>query len=138
MNLHLTEHFKLTEPGLACPCCGRIRLVTEFFTCMDLLEQMRVRLGFPIVFNSGYRCPEHNRRVGGEEHSMHMSFAADIRPAHVSGDGDGVWEAKLHSLWGAAKELGFGGIGIYDTWVHVDTRRGFIARWDNRSRTNAT
>ena len=44
------------------------------------LELVRVTLGnLPIHVNSGYRCPELNRAVGGAQNSMHMQgLAADI------------------------------------------------------------
>jgi uncharacterized protein YcbK (DUF882 family) len=136
MNLQLTEHFKYSE--LVCPCCQGIRLVTEFHSCMELLETMRQRLGFAILINSGYRCPEHNASVGGEAASMHMTFAVDCRPESIPGESIGVFEGKLDTMHRAARALGFGGIGRYDSWLHLDTRSGFIARWDNRRKsTNA-
>ena len=44
------------------------------------LEAVRALLGnLPIHINSGYRCPELNKLVGGESNSAHMDgFAADI------------------------------------------------------------
>ena len=134
VNFNVTEHFKYTEPGLACKCCQRVRLITEFFACMDLLEQMRVTLGFPMDIISGYRCPEWNKKVKGSADSMHMKFAVDIKPLHISKEPSEIWEAKLHSMWTLAHTIRFGGLGIYDTWIHVDTRSGLLARWDNRTK----
>ena len=135
VNFNITDHFKYTEPGLACHCCQRVRLITEFFECMELLEQMRVTLGFPIDIVSGYRCPPWNEHEHGEPDSMHMKFAADIKPLHIPTESDAIWEAKLHSMWTLAHDLRFGGLGQYDTWIHVDTRAGFLARWDERKKT---
>lgn len=47
--------------------------------CVDLLEPIRVRLGRPIIVNSGYRSPRVNRGVGGAVDSAHLTGrAADI------------------------------------------------------------
>ena len=45
----------------------------------NVLEPARLRLGKPIVVNSGYRCCIHNSRVGGVANSQHMKGeAADV------------------------------------------------------------
>jgi hypothetical protein len=43
------------------------------------LDQARVKLGEPIIINSGYRSPEVNKLVGGSANSQHMKGqAADM------------------------------------------------------------
>lgn len=51
-----------------------------------LLEEVRTRLGVPILISSGYRCPALNASVGGQKNSQHMTGqAADfIAPAFGS------------------------------------------------------
>lgn len=45
----------------------------------DVLDPLREVWGKPITVNSGYRCPELNRAVGGARASQHMlGQAADI------------------------------------------------------------
>lgn len=45
----------------------------------NVLEPARERLGKPITVNSGFRCPIHNRAVGGVANSQHIrGEAADI------------------------------------------------------------
>ncbi len=45
----------------------------------DLLDPVRERWGRPITVNSGYRCPELNKAVGGVPTSQHCKGeAADI------------------------------------------------------------
>lgn len=45
----------------------------------DVLDPLREAWGKPITVNSGYRCPELNRAVGGARASQHMlGQAADI------------------------------------------------------------
>ncbi len=48
----------------------------------EVLDPAREKLGMPIIVNSGFRCPLHNKRVGGVPNSQHMKGqAADIRCA---------------------------------------------------------
>lgn len=42
----------------------------------ELLDPVRVRWGFPITVNSGYRSPELNKRVGGARNSQHIAGEA--------------------------------------------------------------
>ena len=45
----------------------------------NILDPLRERYGKPINVNSGYRCPELNKAVGGSKTSQHMKgLAADI------------------------------------------------------------
>lgn len=88
-----------------------------------LLNRIRTAWGRPIIVNSAYRSPEHNRAVGGVENSYHVQgLAADIRPENLE---------DLPELQNLCLELNSdGGVGLYDSFVHVDAR-GFKARWDN-------
>jgi len=79
----------------------------------------------PLVIHSACRCEGHNRHVGGAKNSFHLgtehrqSKAFDVRiPEHLSGP----------ELAIMAEKVGFTGIGIYQTFVHMDTRQG-KARW---------
>ena len=50
------------------------------YGCIMLLEPARFLVG-PIIINSGFRCEEVNRHVGGVRNSQHLvGQAADIRP----------------------------------------------------------
>lgn len=51
--------------------------------CTKLLQPLREAYGKPMPVNSGYRCPELNKAVGGVPTSMHQNGeAADIRCDH--------------------------------------------------------
>lgn len=39
---------------------------------LDRLQALRNALGKPMIINSAYRSPEHNRRVGGAKASQHL------------------------------------------------------------------
>lgn len=70
----------------------------------------------PINISSGYRCPDHNRAVGGVWNSQHVAGTA----ADIYVDGMGVRE-----LADICKQI-FDGVGTYvdGGFVHVDMREG--------------
>lgn len=105
----LTKHFSTVE--MDCPHCGKCNMQPEF---MAKLEQLRVAYGKPITINSGYRCPEHNKAVGGAPNSFHMQGrAADIAVPN---------KAERYKLVKIAMQLGFSGIEISSVHLHVDNR----------------
>lgn len=74
------KYFKFEE--FRCKCCGglppdaqeNIRALVE-----AVLDPARERYGGPVTVNSGFRCPKHNKEVGGVANSQHMrGEAADI------------------------------------------------------------
>lgn len=45
------------------------------------LQEVRTKLGSPIVVTSGFRSPKLNKKVGGQPNSYHLQgLAADVRP----------------------------------------------------------
>ena len=113
-DIQLTANFNLTE--FACKCCGLVKLDPAL---VKKLQTLRNWIGKPITITSGYRCLAHNKTVGGAANSQHLlGKAADMWVEGMSPD----------TLATHAEAVGFGGIGIYDTFVHVDTRSG-RARW---------
>ena len=46
---------------------------------LRFIDELRKRCEFPFIVTSGYRTPEHNKRVGGIENSAHTKgLACDI------------------------------------------------------------
>lgn len=91
----------------------------------DVLDAIREKLGVPVYVTSGYRCPRHNKDVGGAKNSQHViGTAADITY-------DGV---DVDHLGRIAEACGADGIGLYwsQGFVHVDVR-GEWARWDENN-----
>lgn len=88
----------------------------------NVLDPVRERYGKPIRVNSGYRCPIHNRTVGGVPGSQHVKGeAADIIP--VSSEKIKV-KSELERLVKIIEELGkFDQLIIYPTFVHVSWKR---------------
>lgn len=73
-DIQVSPHFKLRE--FQCRCCGAVKLSPEL---LAMLELVRAAWGGPLVITSGYRCPSHNKAIGGAARSLHMSgVAADI------------------------------------------------------------
>ena len=93
---------------------------------VTLLENIREAAGGKAVtINSGYRSPAHNKAVGGVANSQHVKgTAADIV---VEGTDPLTVGQIAEYLLGDR-----GGIGVYQTFTHVDTRAN-RSRWDQRS-----
>jgi len=119
VSKQLSAHFY--EDEFRCRHCGQLPAEGMTPALITKLEQLRVLIGQPLIITSGYRCPTHNRAVGGAAKSQHVLGTA----ADISARGIGV-----DKLAGAAEQVGFGGIGLYhrQNFVHVDVRPG-RARW---------
>lgn len=115
-NIQISKNFKLKE----FQCKDGSQLVKLDSQLLHKLQQLRDVIGKPIIINSGYRTKEYNKRVGGSPNSQHLKGkAADIKVKGISPE----------ELARKAQEVGFDGIGIYKTFIHVDTR-GYKARWN--------
>ena len=91
-----------------------VRLINE------VLDPIREKWGAPIHVNSGYRCPELNKAVGGVRNSNHMKFtAADITVGTTADN------KKLYNMILSMKQtlpineliLEKGGI-----WIHISVK----------------
>lgn len=81
---------------------------------VEYLQQIRDYFGRP-VYLTAYRCKTHNARTpNAAPNSYHVyGEAADF---HI----DGVAPAEIAKY---AESIGVKGIGLYDTFVHIDTRQ---------------
>lgn len=105
----LTEHFSKNE--FACTCgCG----FDAISLCLvNALEKIRSKIGISIIINSGCRCKEHNKRVGGKVDSSHLSgLAADIRVVNSN--------HRFNLLKVIYQSEEFRRIGIGKNFIHVD------------------
>ena len=106
-----------------CKCCGKLPQGGMKTLLIVLLQRLRDRVGKPLVVNSGYRCPKHNKALGGVADSQHiLGTAADIKVPV------GLTVPQFAQI---AVEVGFDGVGRYlrQGFIHVDVR-GSRARWD--------
>ena len=96
-------------------CCNKTLIDKQL---VDYLQHIRNHFGKPVTITSGYRCPTHNRAVGGVTNSKHtQGMAADIVI-------DGVAPREVAKY---AESIGIKGIGLYETaadgyFTHIDTR----------------
>ena len=89
------------------------------------LQTLRDRLNTPIIINSGYRSPSHNKAVGGAERSQHLlGKASDIV---VRGYTPKQVAIVIEELIKKGDMLQ-GGLKAYNTFVHYDIRKT-KARW---------
>lgn len=123
MTLSSTKNFNTSE--FACKHCGENQTRQQV---IDLAQKIRDFVGVPIRINSGYRCPFHNKRVGGVANSYHVQgLAADLSSSIGA---PALFSAirALHKL-GAIPELSFCLLYRRQNFVHVDigkTRKGGI------------
>jgi len=113
------EVFRLNPPE---------KLWVNIFPTLKVLDKVREHYNNPISINSSYRTQEYNKMIGGAKDSMHTYFSAiDFRLAEPLIDVYNFIESLPES-----KDIG---LGIYDTFLHIDTRVLLgrpKARWDLR------
>lgn len=129
--MNFTKHFKIKEFNCKDGTPVPPQYLANAKKVADQLEVLRAALGDkPIIITSGYRTPEHNKKVGGVGGSAHLTASAadivvrGISPAQVA--------ATIENLIAANKMLQ-GGVGIYNNFVHYDIR-GSKVRWDGRKK----
>lgn len=126
-----TDEFKARWPDfspreIACRGTGKCAFN---FEAMDKLQALRTRLGSPLIVNSAYRSPEHNRAVDGAKNSQHLEAKAfDVS---MSNHDPEEYEA-------AARAVGFTGFGFYpkSNFIHADI--GPARQWGTRFPKTAT
>ena len=115
----ISQHFSRYE--IACKCgCG---LDTMDGETLRVADECREFVGAPITPSSGARCLEHNRAVGSSDTSQHVRCRAMDLP---------VPDPKALYDWLCTRYPGRYGFGLYNSFIHVDTRTIGPARWDNR------
>lgn len=115
------QYFKRREFACKCGRCGGFPVEPDP-ELINILTKIREHFGKPVHVNSGIRCSQHNRNVGGASASQHLrGTAADITV-------EGVAPAKVADY---AETLlpRSGGIGRYATFTHVDVRKN-KSRWN--------
>ena len=108
--MHLSKNF--TDDEFRCRCCGAFEDSIVFRAFVARLQYARDEAGIPFVVTSGYRCPEHNRAVGGKPDSSHLkAVAADIRAQT---------DAERYAIITGLLRAGFKRIGIGKNFIHGD------------------
>jgi uncharacterized protein YcbK (DUF882 family) len=110
------KYFNIDE--FNCQETGENNISEEFVARLD---ELREACGFSFTVTSGYRSPEHSiekRKAKAGTHAQ--GIAADIK---VSGG------AQRRIIVEEALKLGFNGIGVAKTFVHVDIRETTPVIW---------
>jgi len=101
-----------TEDEMKCKC-GCSMDVSDHFKA--IIDEAREIAKVPFVINSGARCTEHNRAIGGKDTSSHTrGLAVDIK---ASGSRERYLICKAFSQVGATR------FGLDKSFVHVDIDR---------------
>lgn len=114
-----------TKSEFACKHCQK--QIEMDSNLISFLYDVRKTINLPIIINSGYRCEEHNLKVGGAKNSQHvLGLAADWKIKGFKGK-------DLERIAIANSKGRVGGIGRsdYTNYVHTDTRPNLIhlAKW---------
>lgn len=114
-TVKITKNFKANEITCKCGDCHATFISIEL---MDKLQLLREEYGKSITITSGYRCPEHNRKIGGAKKSQHvLGNAVDVTSDDL---------ATLYKL--CEKHFDSVGDGRPKGFVHIDSRPG-KRRW---------
>lgn len=106
----------ITEQEASCKCgCGLSALSPQI---VETFTKIREAVGEPLKINSGSRCKAYNQQVGGRPQSAHTlsqdgyTHALDIATPT---------ERLKYKVIKEALRAGIRRIGIYPTFVHIDT-----------------
>ena len=88
---------------------------------VEILQKIRTHFGRAVTITSAYRTPTHNAAVDGTTYSQHLyGKAVDIKIGGVT--------PKKVAAYAETLLPNRGGIGIYNTFTHIDVRQT-KARW---------
>jgi len=126
--MKLTNNFSLSEFECKCGCEMPAFVEENIKELAENLQVLRNVVG-KLDLTNAYRCKEHNADVGGSTNSQHLKGkAADIKSKAFSSSEIATITDDLMKN----ESFTLGGVGIYNTFTHVDIR-GARARW---SKTN--
>lgn len=109
----ISENLSRSEFECSCGCGGD----TVDVELVEVLQDIRNHFDKPLSINSGFRCYEHNTKIGGAKKSTHLcGRGADIVVSGVTCD-----DVYCYLLGKYPHSLG---IKNYGNWIHVDTRSG--------------
>jgi len=110
------EYFTLEE--FDCQETGKNNMDEDF---LHKLDELREACGFPFKITSGYRDITHSVEVRKAKGGTHTKgIAADIKVTNG---------ADRYTILKNALAMGFTGIGVANTFIHVDTREGTPVIW---------
>ena len=100
-----------TRDEFKCQETGENRIEDEFIYKLDHLRGV---LGWACTITSGYRDPSHSIEARKSTPGTHArGIACDIKVSNGS---------QSYAIIKNAQSMGFNGIGVAKTFIHVDTR----------------
>lgn len=98
-----------------------------------VLSALREHFDAAVHLNSTYRSKDYNKAIAGAIRSEHTEFRAIDFTCDKGTPNEWAsllksWRGKVFTLPNGEKFTFHGGIGLYDNFVHVDTR-GYDADW---------
>ena len=110
------RYFKLSD--FDCQETGNNEMSEEF---LEKLDELRHKCGFPFIITSGYRDPTHSIEARKAKAGTHArGIASDIRINNGN---------EAYDIIKNAQSMGFNGIGVANSFIHVDIRQGMPVIW---------
>ena len=110
------RYFKLSD--FDCQETGNNEMSEEF---LEKLDELRHKCGFPFIITSGYRDPTHSIEARKAKAGTHArGIASDIRINNGN---------EAYDIIKNAQSMGFNGIGVAKSFIHVDIREGMPVIW---------
>jgi len=110
------RYFEISE--FDCQQTGENLMIPEFLLMLDAL---RHECGFSFAITSGYRSPKHSIEAAKAKPGTHaQGIAADIATTDAQ---------QRFVIVSNAIKLGFQGIGVARSFIHVDSRKTAPRVW---------
>jgi zinc D-Ala-D-Ala carboxypeptidase len=114
------KYFKLSD--FDCQETGENEMNEDFLIKLD---DLRHECGFPFIVTSGYRSSTHSIeakkvKAGSKAGTHAQGIAADIR-IHSGAEGFVIVSKAI--------KMGFRGIGVAKTFIHLDVRKTMPVIW---------
>tara|TARA_R110002012_G_scaffold221506_1_gene393036 strand:+ start:1422 stop:1763 length:342 start_codon:yes stop_codon:yes gene_type:complete len=110
------RYFKLED--FNCRETGKNEMSEEF---LEKLDDLRHVCGFPFIITSGYRDPTHSIEARKAKAGTHArGIASDIQINNGN---------EAYQIIKNAQSMGFNGIGVAKSFIHVDIREGMPVIW---------
>ena len=110
------RYFKLSD--FDCQETGNNEMSEEF---LEKLDELRHKCGFPFIITSGYRDKTHSIEARKAKAGTHArGLASDIRINNGN---------EAYDIIKNAQSMGFNGIGVAKSFIHVDIRKGMPVIW---------
>jgi uncharacterized protein YcbK (DUF882 family) len=110
------KYFRLEEFN-----CTHTNLNSMDLAFIHRLDELRQRVGFPMIVTSGYRDATHPAEARKQTPGTHnQGIAADIAVSNGF---------ERMNLVHEALKMSFGGIGVSKSFIHIDDRKTTPVMW---------